>query len=98
MARVHLENLPVTDDSTPSQNFMPVLFVGFPPGKEVCYGHLGCFSNDKPWAGMLQRPLKILPWSPEDIATQFLLYTNENPNTYQVSVGMECLCWMTESV
>ncbi|GAB1302571.1 Pancreatic lipase-related protein 2 [Apodemus speciosus] len=54
-------------------------------GKEVCYGHLGCFSNDKPWAGMLQRPLKLLPWSPEDINTRFLLYTNENPNTYQAS-------------
>lgn len=53
-------------------------------GKEVCYGHLGCFSNEKPWAGMIQRPLKMLPWSPEDINTRFLLYTNENTNNYQV--------------
>ncbi|MEJ1270943.1 pancreatic lipase related protein 1 [Cricetulus griseus] len=55
-----------------------------PPGKEVCYERLGCFSNEKPWAGMVQRPLKILPWSPEDIDTRFLLFTNENPDNYQV--------------
>ncbi|XP_052569236.1 pancreatic lipase-related protein 2 [Peromyscus californicus insignis] len=53
-------------------------------GKEVCYGHLGCFSNEKPWAGMIQRPLKMFPWSPEDINVRFLLYTNENTNNYQV--------------
>lgn len=71
---------------------MPVLFVALPaPGKEICYGHLGCFSNEKPWAGMIQRPSKVLPWSPEDIDTKFLLYTNENPNNYQVSVGIGCL-------
>lgn len=100
MARVRLEIFPVTDDITSSQTLMLVLFVVYfspLPGKEVCYGHLGCFSNDKPWAGMLQRPLKIFPWSPEDIDTRFLLYTNENPNNYQVSVGMECLRWMTKS-
>nr|XP_026244974.1 pancreatic lipase-related protein 2-like isoform X1 [Urocitellus parryii] len=53
-------------------------------GKEVCYEPFGCFSNDKPWAGTLQRPLKIFPWSPEDIGTRFLLHTNENPDNYQV--------------
>nr|XP_004659363.1 pancreatic lipase-related protein 2 [Jaculus jaculus] len=53
-------------------------------GLEICYGKLGCFSNEKPWAGTVQRPLKILPWSPEDIRTRFLLYTNENPKSYQV--------------
>ncbi|CAO2585954.1 Pancreatic lipase-related protein 2 [Lemmus lemmus] len=60
------------------------LLVAAVRGKEVCYGHLGCFSNEKPWAGMIQRPSKVLPWSPEDIDTTFLLYTNENPNNYQV--------------
>ncbi|XP_050003789.1 pancreatic lipase-related protein 2-like [Alexandromys fortis] len=59
------------------------LLVATVTGKEVCYGHLGCFSNEKPWAGMLQRPSKALPWSPEEIDTKFLLYTNENPNNYQ---------------
>lgn len=57
-------------------------------GKEICYGQLGCFSDEKPWAGILQRPTKLLPWSPEDIDTRFLLYTNENPNDFQVRVGM----------
>ncbi|XP_072495109.1 pancreatic lipase-related protein 2-like [Notamacropus eugenii] len=52
-------------------------------GKDICFKRLGCFSNDKPWSGTLQRPLKALPWSPEDINTRFLLYTNENPNTFQ---------------
>ncbi|XP_033617289.1 pancreatic lipase-related protein 2 [Fukomys damarensis] len=53
-------------------------------GKEVCYTHLGCFSNEKPWAGTLLRPVKIFPESPESINTRFLLYTNENQNNYQL--------------
>ncbi|XP_014641321.1 PREDICTED: pancreatic lipase-related protein 2-like [Ceratotherium simum simum] len=53
-------------------------------GKETCYPPLGCFSDEKPWAGILQRPLKLLPWAPKDIDTGFLLYTNENPNNYQL--------------
>uniref|UniRef100_A0A8C6QBI0 Triacylglycerol lipase n=1 Tax=Nannospalax galili TaxID=1026970 RepID=A0A8C6QBI0_NANGA len=53
-------------------------------GKEVCYEKLGCFSDDAPWSGTLERPLKALPWSPSQINTRFLLYTNENPNNYQV--------------
>ncbi|EHA99630.1 Pancreatic lipase-related protein 2 [Heterocephalus glaber] len=53
-------------------------------GKEICYAHLGCFSNEKPWAGTLQRPINILPSSPESINTRFLLYTNENQNNYQL--------------
>ncbi|KAM5243672.1 pancreatic lipase-related protein 2-like [Hipposideros larvatus] len=52
-------------------------------GMEICYGPFGCFSDEKPWAGTLQRPLKMFPWAPQDIDTQFLLFTNENPNNYQ---------------
>ncbi|XP_004701324.1 pancreatic lipase-related protein 2 [Echinops telfairi] len=52
-------------------------------GKEICFGHLGCFSNEKPWAGTFQRPLKLFPQSPKAIDTRFLLYTNENQNNYQ---------------
>ncbi|OBS65905.1 hypothetical protein A6R68_05555, partial [Neotoma lepida] len=51
--------------------------------EEVCYDKLGCFSNDPPWSGTTDRPLKALPWSPSKINTRFLLYTNENPNNYQ---------------
>ncbi|XP_005387910.1 PREDICTED: pancreatic lipase-related protein 2 [Chinchilla lanigera] len=53
-------------------------------GKEVCYDHLGCFSDEKPWAGTIQRPLKLLPSSPKSINTRFLLYTNENQKNYQL--------------
>nr|XP_020755464.1 pancreatic lipase-related protein 2-like [Odocoileus virginianus texanus] len=56
---------------------------GGKPRKEICYEPFGCFSDEKPWTGTLQRPLKLLPWSPEDIDAHFLLYTNENPNNYQ---------------
>ncbi|XP_016067602.1 PREDICTED: pancreatic lipase-related protein 2 [Miniopterus natalensis] len=52
-------------------------------GREICYSPLGCFSDEKPWAGILQRPIKLFPWAPKDIDTRFLLYTNENPNNFQ---------------
>ncbi|XP_037599901.1 pancreatic lipase-related protein 2 isoform X2 [Cebus imitator] len=58
-------------------------------GKEICYGQLGCFSDEKPWAGIFQRPIKLFPWSPKDIDTRFLLYTNENPDNFQLITGME---------
>lgn len=57
-------------------------------GEEVCYEKLGCFSNDAPWSGTIDRPLKALPWSPSKINTRFLLYTNENPNNYQVGIAI----------
>ncbi|XP_054359310.1 pancreatic triacylglycerol lipase [Pongo pygmaeus] len=56
-------------------------------GKEVCYERLGCFSDDSPWSGIVERPLHILPWSPKDVNTRFLLYTNENPNNFQEVVA-----------
>ncbi|XP_062959081.1 pancreatic triacylglycerol lipase-like isoform X2 [Cynocephalus volans] len=59
------------------------LLLGAVAGKEVCYDRLGCFSNEEPWAGTAQRPLTVLPDSPEDVNTRFLLYTNENPDSYQ---------------
>ncbi|XP_007518537.1 inactive pancreatic lipase-related protein 1 [Erinaceus europaeus] len=58
--------------------------LGAAQGKEVCYEGLGCFSDSEPWAGTAIRPLKVLPWSPEKIDTRFLLYTNENPNNFQI--------------
>uniref|UniRef100_A0A452T616 Triacylglycerol lipase n=1 Tax=Ursus maritimus TaxID=29073 RepID=A0A452T616_URSMA len=66
-------------------NLTSALFMALPaPGKEICYGHLGCFSDEKPWCGTLQRPLKLFPWDPKNIDTRFLLYTNENPNNFQL--------------
>ncbi|XP_033617288.1 pancreatic triacylglycerol lipase isoform X2 [Fukomys damarensis] len=60
-----------------------MLLVGAVAGSEVCYDRFGCFTDDNPWAGIVQRPLKILPWSPSSINTGFLLYTDENPTNYQ---------------
>ncbi|XP_036592442.1 pancreatic triacylglycerol lipase-like [Trichosurus vulpecula] len=59
------------------------LLLGTVAGSEVCYSRVGCFTDDEPWGGTAQRPFKVLPSSPEDIDTRFLLYTNENPNNYQ---------------
>ncbi|XP_040847707.1 pancreatic lipase-related protein 2-like isoform X2 [Ochotona curzoniae] len=58
-------------------------------GREICYAPLGCFSDEKPWAGIIQRPLKLFPWAPEDIRTRFHLYTNENPNNYQLITAID---------
>ncbi|KAF5928062.1 hypothetical protein HPG69_015328 [Diceros bicornis minor] len=55
----------------------------FSLGKEICYDRVGCFSAPEPWAGTAIRPLKVLPWSSENIVTRFLLYTNKNTNTFQ---------------
>ncbi|XP_030628259.1 pancreatic triacylglycerol lipase-like [Chanos chanos] len=52
-------------------------------GAEVCYGNLGCFSDDNPWSGTVERPIARIPWSPEQINTRFLLFTKQNPNAYQ---------------
>uniref|UniRef100_A0A8B9L0W5 Triacylglycerol lipase n=1 Tax=Astyanax mexicanus TaxID=7994 RepID=A0A8B9L0W5_ASTMX len=53
-------------------------------GAEVCYGSLGCFSDDYPWSGSFERPIARLPWSPSSINTRFLLFTRDNPSNYQV--------------
>ncbi|XP_012873228.1 PREDICTED: pancreatic triacylglycerol lipase-like [Dipodomys ordii] len=59
------------------------LLLGAVVGKQVCYDRLGCFSDDAPYGGTVERPLKMLPWSPKVINTRFLLYTNENPSKYK---------------
>lgn len=59
------------------------LLLGAVTGKEICFERLGCFSDDSPWAGIAERPLKMLPWAPKDVNTRFLLYTNENQDNYQ---------------
>uniref|UniRef100_A0A8D2KUB3 Triacylglycerol lipase n=1 Tax=Varanus komodoensis TaxID=61221 RepID=A0A8D2KUB3_VARKO len=45
---------------------------------------LGCFTNDPPWGGTLQRPALNLPEPPEVVNTTFLLHTRENPTYFQV--------------
>uniref|UniRef100_A0A8C6E7N0 Triacylglycerol lipase n=1 Tax=Moschus moschiferus TaxID=68415 RepID=A0A8C6E7N0_MOSMO len=61
----------------------------FSPGNEVCYDSIGCFSDSEPRAGTAIRPLKILPWNPEKIGTCFLLYTNKNPNNFQILLSSD---------
>ncbi|EHH65047.1 hypothetical protein EGM_18389 [Macaca fascicularis] len=73
----------VTPQSTPREQILKQI-QPFSAGKEVCYEDLGCFSDTEPWGGTAIRPLKILPWTPEKIGTRFLLYTNENPNNFQI--------------
>uniref|UniRef100_A0A4W4EDS8 Triacylglycerol lipase n=1 Tax=Electrophorus electricus TaxID=8005 RepID=A0A4W4EDS8_ELEEL len=60
--------------------YLPAWHVAF-----VCYENLGCFSNDMPWSGTIERPISRLPWSPEKINARFLLFTRENLNVYQVN-------------
>lgn len=56
-------------------------------GAEVCYEKLGCFSDEMPWSGTTERPITRLPWSPEKINARFLLFTRQNPESYQVSLN-----------
>ncbi|XP_072280374.1 pancreatic lipase-related protein 2-like isoform X2 [Pyxicephalus adspersus] len=51
--------------------------------EEICYGKLGCFTNSPPYSGTLERPISRLPWSPEVIDTQFLLFSREQ-NWFEV--------------
>jgi len=44
-------------------------------GLERCYGDLGCFRID---GDFLERPVQLLPLSPEKLKTRFLLNTREN--------------------
>ncbi|MCI4376463.1 hypothetical protein PGIGA_G00188840 [Pangasianodon gigas] len=57
--------------------------VGVVYGAEVCYDKIGCFSDESPWSGTIERPIARLPWSPEKINARFLLFTRQNPDSYQ---------------
>ncbi len=46
----------------------------FSQAKEVCYGDLGCFNNNYPFGGTLERPIAVLPQSPEKVGVKFTLY------------------------
>ncbi|XP_075071209.1 pancreatic triacylglycerol lipase-like [Mixophyes fleayi] len=63
---------------------LPIVFLlGAVKGGEVCFARIGCFTDNHPWAGTLERPISHLPWTPEKINTRFLLYTTANPNNFQ---------------
>ncbi|XP_038073630.1 pancreatic lipase-related protein 2-like [Patiria miniata] len=46
--------------------------------EEVCYGDIGCFTDEAPFDVFFRFP----PMSPEYINTEFLLYTRLNPSLY----------------
>jgi pimeloyl-ACP methyl ester carboxylesterase len=46
--------------------------------KQVCYGDLGCFTDDWPFSFSVQRPFNALPDKPEKINTKFTLYTRSD--------------------
>ncbi|XP_061162928.1 inactive pancreatic lipase-related protein 1-like [Saccostrea echinata] len=48
--------------------------------KQVCYPHVGCFSNAKPF----NNARGTLPQSPSKIETTFSLYTRQNRDTAQI--------------
>ncbi|XP_044155226.1 pancreatic lipase-related protein 2-like [Bufo gargarizans] len=60
--------------------FFVVVFV---QGKTVCRDDIGCASNDPPYWS-LTRPISIFPQTPEEINTQFFMFTVKNPQKYQV--------------
>ncbi|KAM4033002.1 pancreatic triacylglycerol lipase-like isoform 2-T2 [Anomaloglossus baeobatrachus] len=60
-----------------------VILVGAVKGGEVCYSRIGCFTDNVPWAGTVERPISQLPWSPDRINVRFLLFTKSNPTNFQ---------------
>ncbi|XP_069835802.1 pancreatic triacylglycerol lipase-like [Dendropsophus ebraccatus] len=52
-------------------------------GETRCYDDIGCVSNDPPYWS-LTRSVSIFPQSPEEINTQFFLFTRNNIDQYQV--------------
>ena len=53
------------------------LLVSFVASRQVCYDELGCFIDTPPFSGTLQRPIAVLPETPEKIATKFTLYRRD---------------------
>ena len=62
-----------------------LLNAGFLYGKNVCYGDLGCFTDQYPFSGVLPwRPFAALPSAPEKIATTFILYNKKTSGIGEV--------------
>ncbi|NP_001087700.1 pancreatic lipase-related protein 1 S homeolog precursor [Xenopus laevis] len=57
--------------------------LGYVQAGKVCYDKIGCFTDDKPWSGTLERLIGRLPESPEHINTHLLMFTRENPDMFQ---------------
>ncbi|KAG8435843.1 hypothetical protein GDO86_013697 [Hymenochirus boettgeri] len=57
--------------------------IGYGKGGNICYDNIGCFTDDAPYGGTFLRSLGLLPESPQQIQTRYLLFTRENPNDFQ---------------
>ncbi|XP_076831603.1 pancreatic triacylglycerol lipase-like [Brachyhypopomus gauderio] len=70
-------------------------FLAATQGALVCYENLGCFSNDIPWSGTVERPISRLPWSPEDINTRFLLFTRDLTDYEEIRTDKDAIAAST---
>ena len=55
--------------------------------RQVCYDKYGCFTDEYPFSGSLQRPLAFLPEEPAKINTTFILYNRKEKNGKYVDVA-----------
>ncbi|XP_043201128.1 pancreatic triacylglycerol lipase-like isoform X1 [Amphibalanus amphitrite] len=55
-----------------------VVLVSVSLAADVCYDDVGCFTTDYPWSDV-RRPFPNLPQPPEEIPTNFYLYTRTVP-------------------
>jgi pimeloyl-ACP methyl ester carboxylesterase len=52
--------------------------------REVCYGDLGCFTDDYPfWS--IQRPISVLPDTPQKVGTRFVFYNKKVPKGVDIN-------------
>lgn len=62
----------------------PLIHLLHGENEEVCYQPLGCFRTDGDFGKSKHRPISVLPQSPQQIGTKFLLYTRKNSDEPQI--------------
>lgn len=55
-------------------------FISLITCRRICYGELGCFTDEPPFSSTLIRPISLLPDKPSDIETRFFLFNNKTEN------------------
>jgi pancreatic triacylglycerol lipase len=58
--------------------FVVLIAVASSSAKEICFEDMGCFIDSAPFSGTLQRPIAVLPQSPQKINTTFMLFVDKN--------------------
>ena len=69
------------------KSFLILVSTTIVAAEEVCYDDLGCFSNDAPYDVFFNFP----PKTPDEINTEFLLYTRLNPSLYMKVSRMDII-------